>query len=343
MEQATYFCTLPSGELARLYTLRNATGGTVRISDWGGTLISLEVPDRAGHMTDVLLGWKNPQDYITNPGYLGALVGRVANRIAGGRFVMDGVIYQMMINDGGGSTSTLQGGFGCSHRLWTVENYDSGRLVLGLESPDGDAGFPGRMQIKVIYSWNDKAELSIEYRAETDAPTPVNLTNHAYFNLNGESSNDISGLAIRIAANEYNPVDGELIPTGVAPVGGEIPDLRRPVPFPAIIESVPDGLDHNYILGRDFSWKQDCAEVWSQHTGIHLSVSTDRSGIQFYMGGGLGSNPPGKSVEYRRFAGFCLETQEWPDSLNHPDFPSMRLNPGEEYVARTIYRFTAEK
>lgn len=338
----TDFFTLPSGEKAKLYTLENASGAFVRVTDYGGIITSITVPDRDGKAVDVALGWKEPADYFEDPGYIGALVGRVANRIAGGHFELDGTVYQMKLNDGG-RPNMLHGGFGYTHRLWRAAAYDGKRLVLKLTSPDGDAGFPGKLEIEVVYSWNDACELGIEYRATGEADTPVNLTNHAYFNLNGEGSNDVSGMTLRIAADEFNPVDENLIPTGTAPVGEGIPDLRQPMSFGEILRRVPDGLDHNYILGRAFDWKADCVTAHSEHTGITMNVSTDRTGVQVYMGGGIDGYPEGKSGFYRRFAGFCLETQEWPDAPNHPDFPSIILPAGETYHARTVYRFGTDK
>ena len=342
MMKTAEFFTLPSGETAKLYTLENASGAFVRVTDWGGIVTSITVPDRGGRAVDVALGWKNPADYLEDPGYIGALVGRVANRIAGGRFELDGTVYQMKLNDGG-RPNMLHGGFGYTHRLWRVADFDGRRLVLKLTSPDGDAGFPGKLEVEVTYSWNDACELGIEYRAIGDATTPVNLTNHAYFNLNGEGSNDVSGMTLRIAADEFNPVDENLIPTGVAPVGQGIRDLRRPMSFEEILRRVPNGLDHNYILGRSFDWKADCVTAHSEHTGITINVSTDRTGVQVYMGGGIDGYPEGKSGFYRRFAGFCLETQEWPDAPNHPDFPSIILTAGREYHTRTVYRFGTDK
>lgn len=335
---------LPNGGSAGIYTLENSYGGRVRISDWGGVLVSLEVPDRDGRLVDVVLGWKDLGGYFENPGYLGALVGRVANRIAGGKFELDGVTFELGSNDADRPNS-LHGGGIFSHRRWQAEKYDGRQLSLALDTPDGDGGFPGNMHVEVVYEWNDSGELSIEYRAVSDAPTLVNMTSHAYFNLNGEASNDISGLSMRIAADEYNPVDSALIPVGTAPVGREMPDLRRLMSFEEILEVVPRGLDHNFILGRTPRWRENCAEVRSAHTGIVMTVSTDRTGVQVYMGGGLGGARygEGKHGFYRRFAGFCLETQEWPDAPHHPDFPSIILRPGGEYRARTVYRFNAEK
>ncbi|MBQ6353286.1 MAG: galactose mutarotase [Lentisphaeria bacterium] len=342
MKSGKDFFTLPDGRTAKLYTLRNSYGAAVDICDWGGIITAIRVPARNGVMTDVALGWKDPAAYIEDPGSIGALVGRVANRIARGRFVMDGVTYQMVLNDAP-RPNMLHGGFGYSHRLWRVAKYEDGVLVLNLTSPHGDAGFPGDLEVEVIYSWNDACELGIEYRASGNADTPVNLTNHAYFNLNGEASNEVDGMTLRIAADEFNPVDENLIPTGVAPVGQGVPDLRRPMSFPDILRQVPGGLDHNYIIGRDFSWKADCVTARSERTGIVMTVSTDRTGVQVYMGGGIDGYPEGKHGVYRRFAGFCLETQEWPDALNHPEFPSILLRAGREYHTRTIYRFSTDK
>ena len=337
------FFPLPDGRTAKLYTLRNSAGAEVDICDRGGIITAIRVPARDGKLTDVALGWKEPSAYIADPGYIGALVGRVANRISGGRFELNGVTYQMVLNDAP-RPNMLHGGFGFSHRLWQVVKHDSGTLILHLTSPDGDAGFPGKLEVEVTYSWNDACELGIGYRASGDADTLVNLTNHAYFNLNGEDSNEVAGMTLQIAADEFNPVDENLIPTGVAPVGQGVPDLRRPMSFPEILRQLPGGLDHNYILGRDFAWKADCVTARSEHTGIVMTVSTDRTGVQVYMGGGIGgSYPDGKHGAYRRFAGFCLETQEWPDAPNHLGFPSIVLRAGAEYRTRTVYRFSTDK
>ena len=342
MKSGVPFFPLPSGETAKIYTLKNRLGASVGVCDWGGIVTSIVVPAKDGKPVDVALGWKEPSAYFEDPGYIGALVGRVANRIAEGRFKLDGVTYQMVLNDSP-RPNMLHGGFGFTHRLWRVAEYEDDHLALHLTSPHGDAGFPGKLEVEVVYSWNDDCELGISYHAVGDASTLVNLTNHTYFNLNGEGSNDISGMTLRIAADEFNPVDENLIPTGIAPVGQGIPDLRRPMEFEEILRQVPGGLDHNYILGRDFGWKPDCVTAHSAHTGITMTVSTDRTGVQVYMGGGIDGYPVGKTGMYRRFAGFCLETQEWPDAPNHPDFPSILLPPGREYRTRTNYRFSPDK
>ena len=322
-----------------VHTLRNAAGGEVRILNWGGTILSLTVPDRNGKLTDVVLGWRDLADYRCNPGYLGALVGRVANRIAGGSFELGGKTYHLPINDTP-RPNTLHGGIGFSHRFWKFAERSPERLTLALDSPDGDCGFPGNLHIEVDYSWSDDCELGITYRATCDCDTLFNPTNHAYFNLNGEASGETDDLVLTVCADEYTPADENLIPTGTAPVGGNFPDLRLGMTLAEVRKMLPDGLDHNFILGPDKVWKRDAATVYSPRSGITLRMSTDRCGVQVYMARWLKSEPRGKSRAYAPFSGLCLETQSWPDAPHHRDFPSIRLAAGNEFKSKTEYRFS---
>ena len=325
-----------------VHTLRNASGGEVRILNWGGTILSLTVPDRNGKLTDVVLGWRDLEAYRRNPGYLGALVGRVANRIAGGSFELDGKTCYLPITDTP-RLNTLHGGGCFSHRFWTFAERSPERLTLMFDSPDGDCGFPGDLHVEVTYSWSDDFELGITYRAVCDRDTLFNPTNHAYFNLNGETSGETDDLVLKVCADEYNPADKNLIPTGIAPVGGDFPDLRQGMTIAEVRKMLPDGLDHNFILGRDHAWKRDAATVYSPRSGITMQMSTDRCGVQVYMARWLKAEPLGKSRAYAPFAAVCLETQAWPDAPHHRDFPSILLKAGSEFRSSTAYRFEVER
>ena len=336
-----FFLKLPGGECASLFQLRNASGFGADITDFGGAVTAIYAPGRDGTLIDVALGWRDPQTYLANPGYLGALVGRVANRVGGGRFSFDGEIYQMMLNDGNRHNS-LHGGFGYSHRLWRAAQIDPATLELRLESPDGDAGYPGRLEILVTYRVTENNSLAITYHAECDRPTVVNMTNHTYFNLNGENSGSCDDLEIRIAAERRTEVDQYLTPTGRMPLLAGTPyDLKNFRSFSDIRRELPNGFDDNLILAEaPGTFRERIAEVRSSRTGIVLEVGTDMPGIQFYMGGFLDGAVNGKSLAYPAFSGFCLETQMYPDAVNHPKFPSIRLEPGESYSHRCVYHFT---
>ena len=332
-----------SGNDFMVHTLRNASGGEVRILNWGGTILSLTVPDKHEKLTDVVLGWRDLEAYRRNPGYLGALVGRVANRIAGGSFELSGREYRLPINDTP-RPNTLHGGGCFSRRFWNFAERNSEHLTLTLDSPDGDCGFPGALHVEVTYSWSDDFELRITYNALCDRDTLFNPTNHAYFNLNGEASGETDDLVLTVRADEYTPADENLIPTGTAPVGGNFPDLRRGMTLAEVRKMLPDGLDHNFILGRDnVSRKVDAATVYSPRSGITMRMSTDRCGVQVYMARWLKTEPAGKSRAYGPFGGICLETQSWPDAPRHRDFPSILLKAGDAFRSATAYRFEVER
>ena len=331
-----------SGSDFMIHALRNASGGEVRVLDWGGTILSLTVPDKHGELTDVVLGWRDLEIYRRNPGYLGALVGRVANHIAGGSFELGGKTCHLPINDGA-RPNTLHGGNGFSHRFWKFVDRSPERLILSLDSPDGDCGFPGNLHAEVTYSWSDDFELRITYNARCDRDTLFNPTNHAYFNLNGEASGETDDLVLTVHADEYTPADENLIPAGTAPVGGNFPDLRRGMTLAEVRKLLPDGLDHNFVLGRDKEWKRDAATVYSPRRGITMRMSTDCCGAQVYMARWLKAEPAGKSRAYGPFAGICLETQSWPDAPHHRDFPSILLKAGVEFNSTTAYRFEVER
>lgn len=334
------FFTLADGRSAELIKLKDDSGFEVHLTNFGGCITSIMVPDINGILTDVVLGWKTPEDYLSNNCYFGALIGRIPNRIANGRFILDGRVYQMCLNDN--NRCTLHGGFGYSHRLWEIGKVSGSEVVLTLASPDGDGGFPGSLQVQVVYRLSGKQTLEMEITAECDRPTVADFTNHAYFNLDGESSGDTSGHHVIIRADRVTCTDEFLQATGeILPVDGTVYDLRQGKSFREIFREHDGGFDDNFILGdRDNEMHEQSAEVTAERSGIRMTVDTTRPGIQFYMGGFL--NESGKSF-YRKNSGFCLETQCWPNAVNHPHFPSVRLEPGKGHHSLTRYRFSLIK
>lgn len=344
--QSKSFGLLPDGREATLYTLTNASGASVDITNYGGILVALRVPDRSGALTDVLLGCKSAADYVPNHGYLGALIGRVGNRIAGGRCIVNGQTLQLACNEGG--KNHLHGGnLGFNQKIWDVTPDEArNALVLKLVSPDGEENYPGTLNVTVTYTWDDSCALGIRYQAVSDQDTLCNLTNHAYFNLSGEGSGTVLDHEISICADAFTAVkDAECIPTGeLRPVEGTPLDLRQPVRIGDGIEDAYEqmrfgkGYDHNFVLNG--SGMRKAAEVYSAASGICMEVETDQPGIQFYSGNGLGGKMPGKcGHRYQNREGLCLETQYFPDSVNHPNFPDSVLRAGQAYDFTTVYRF----
>ncbi|WP_288560197.1 aldose epimerase family protein [uncultured Victivallis sp.] len=335
------FFQLSDGRTARLYSLRNSSGFGADISDFGGVIVRLLTPDRNGKLVDVVLGFAEPADYIENDPFFGALIGRIANRIAGGRFTLDGKTYQLELNDSNGK-NTLHGGQCYGRRLWEAEVVDDYTLKLTLDSPDGDAGFPGNVKVEVVYHITEDNALSIAYSGTSDAPTVLSMTNHSYFNLNGEGAGECGDHSIMIQAGRRTEVDEFLAPTGRNPeVAGTFYDLRAGKSFAKIHEENPRCFDDNFVLSDEAaSFKENAAVAWSDRTGIELACSTTAPGVQFYMGFFLDGTLRGKTESsYPQFSAFCLETQLWPDAVNHPEFPSARLNPGGEYKQYTVYKF----
>lgn len=327
----TLFGKMPDGTAVEELTL---TCGPLRcgILTYGGALRALTVPDWAGRPVDVVLGFDSLEDYRNQDKYLGALVGRYANRIGGSRFVLDGREYPLRANDG---ENHLHGGpEGFDKQVWQVKELTGSSVTLSLFSPDGQEGYPGDLEVEAAYALRDRA-LEIAYRAKSSKTTLCNLTNHAYFNLSGHGSGEIGGQYIQLLADRYTPVDGGLIPTGaVEPVEGTEMDLRVLQPLGART------FDHNWAITGWDGGLRAAARAWSPDTGIFMETLTTLPGVQFYTGNFLDGCPRGKGrAFYASHGAFCLETQFYPDSPNHPDFPSAVLAVGQVYESKTVYRF----
>jgi len=328
------------------YTLRNGNGVEVRAIDYGAIITSIKAPDRSGALADVVLGFDSLAGYLEQPPYFGAVVGRYGNRIAKGQFTLDGRVYTLAKNNG---PNHLHGGVrGFDKVLWQAAPSETGAVVTFLRiSPDGEEGYPGVLQARVTYMLTDANELVVEYRATTDKPTPVNLTQHTYFNLAGEGSGDILGHELTIHADRYTPVDATLIPTGeLAPVQGTPFDFRKATPIGARINGTHEqlaygkGYDHNWVLNRIASALVPAARLVDPKSGRTLEVATTEPGMQFYSGNFLDGTVRGKGGHvYGRRTGLCLETQHFPDSPNQPAFPSTILRPGGTYWSKTVFTF----
>lgn len=332
------------GNVVEVFTMRSPDGAEVRVTPYGGAILSIRVPDRDGRLGDVVLGFDTLAEYVADTAYFGALIGRHANRIRGGRFSLDGRAYQLPVNNG---QNHLHGGPRGFHKvLWSARPLADG-VALQYTSPDGDEGYPGNLQAAVTYRWSADHALSVDYEAEADAATPVNLTQHTYFNLAADPARDILGHRLQLNADRFTPVDDTLIPTGErAPVEGTPFDFRRPTPIGAQIGEAhaqfdaPGGYDHNFVLRGDGSLSLG-ARVVEPETGRVLELYTTEPGLQFYSGNFLNGEAVGKGgVPYRHRCGFCLEPQHYPDAPNQPAFPGSILRPGERYTSRTVYRFS---
>jgi aldose 1-epimerase len=330
------------------YLLRNANGMTVRFIAYGGSVVSIDVPDRHGALRDVVLGYDALAGYENDRRYLGALIGRYANRIARGRFTLDGRAHTVTINDG---PNHLHGGRrGFNKVPWDVTPFDEGiGALLTYTSVTGDEGYPGTLSASVMLTLTDDNALVFDYAAITDEPTPVNLTHHGYFNLAGHDAGDVRAHELTIAASRYTPVDAELIPTGeLRDVTGTPFDFRVPRSIGAALD-VPDeqlrlgnGFDHNFVLDRSSDDEElaFAARLYEPTSGRVLEIHTTEPGLQFYSGVALAGVGGKGGVVYGANAGVALETQHFPDSPNQSAFPSTILRPGEGYTSRTIYRFS---
>jgi aldose 1-epimerase len=346
-----HFGKLLDGTSVSVCTLTNANGMRVRAIDYGASIVSIEVPDRKGRLADVALGFDTLETYLAHSGCLGAIVGRFANRIAFGRFTLDGRRYQLPLRSG---AHHLHGGpEGFDRRVWTANWAAPGRAVqFARRSFDGEEGYPGNCDVAVTYAVTDRNELVVTYEARTDAATPINLSQHTYFNLAGHDAGDVLDHELMLRASHFTVVDDALIPTGeIRPVAGTPLDFRTPTRIGTRIDSADDlvrlagGYDHNFVIDRPAG--QDlvlAARVREPKTGRTLEVRTTEPGVQFYTGNFLDGTQVGKGGHpYHRRAGFCLETQHYPDSPNHPAFPSTILRPGERFHSRTVFAFGADE
>jgi aldose 1-epimerase len=346
--QKTAFGNTKEGTPVDLYQLTNAKGTKAKIISYGGIITELHVPDRDGKFDDVVLGFDDLKSYLAGHPYFGAITGRVANRIAKGKFTLDGKEYQVAVNNG---PNALHGGLkGFDKVIWKaepVQSADGVALKLTYRSPDGEEGYPGNLTTTVAYTLTNQNELKIDYTATTDKATPVNLTNHTYFNLAGPKAGDVLGHILMLAADQYTPVDDTLIPTGaIKPVKGTPLDFTMPTPIGARIAQLkgePGGYDHNFVLRGNGKAMALAARVQDPKTGRILEMFTTEPGVQFYTGNFLDGMLKGKGgVVYRKHGGFCLEAQHFPDSVNHSDFPSVVLRPGKTYTQTTVYKFSAK-
>ncbi len=343
------FGELPTGEKVYAYTFTNKNGASVTILNYGGIINKIMVPDRDGVLADVVCGFDTIDGYLESDGYQGALIGRYGNRIAEGKFELNGTTYTLNKNDKG--LKTLHGGnVGFDKKIWADSPFieaDGQGLILTLVSPDGEEGFPGTLTVKVTYKFDDDNRLSIHYEAETDADTVVNLTNHAYFNLNGYDFGTNATHFMQIDADYITAIDKILIPTGAKYSVEDTPfDFRTPVRIGDRINDEQDiqivfggGYDHNFILNADGTIKK-VAQVYADESGRLMEVYTDQPGVQFYSGNFLAHPHPFKGgVKQIKRAAFCLETQHAPDAPNNPEFESTLLRPGEKYDYTTVYAF----
>ena len=338
------------GTPVTLYTLTNAHGLEATITNFGGIVVSLKTPDRTGKMGDVVLGFETLEPYFTNTPHFGALIGRYGNRIGQAKFTLDGKEYTLAKNNG---ENSLHGGtVGFHKKVWTARpatRKDGQAIELTYVSKDMEEGFPGTLTSTVVYTLTDNDELRIEYSAKTDKPTIVNLTNHSYFNLAG--TGDILKHEMMLDADRFTPVDAGLIPTGeLKPVQGTPFDFRKATAIGARIDAADDqikkggGYDHNWVLNGKMGTMHLAARVSEPTTGRTMEVTTTEPGVQFYTGNFLDGTLKGKGgTVYNKRAGFCLETQHFPDSPNKPAFPSTVLRPGATYSTTTVYKFGTDK
>lgn len=330
-------------EAIKQYALTNGRI-TARVTNLGAVLVALEVPDRAGKVADVALGFDTLDEYRANKPYFGATVGRFANRIGGAKFTLDGQEYKVAANDGANS---LHGGIeGFGKKVWATDEVTPTSARFSLTSPDGQEGYPGTLRVVVTYSVTPDDALKIEYKATTDKATPINLTNHTYFNLAGQGAGSILDHELILNCDAYTPGDAGMIPTGqVAPVDGTPLDFTSPARIGARIARLagnPGGYDHNYVIrGGGKAEPVLAAKVYEPRSGRVMEVLTTEPGVQLYSGNFLDGTVVGKGgVRYGKREGFCLETQHYPDSVHQPSFPSTILRPGEAYAQTTIYRFS---
>lgn len=343
-----YFGTLPDGAKVDIYTLKNSKNMSVTITNFGGIITSILVPDKNGKIADVELGYNQLDKYIDNDGYLGAVIGRHANRIENAEFELNGKVYELVKNDG---NNHLHGGtVGFHNVVWNAEVTESDglqKLVLTHTSPDGEENYPGNLNVQVEYSLSEDNELKLEYSAVSDKDTVINLTNHAYFNLSGHDSGDVLKHQIYINADKFTPVNDECIPTGeIRDVKGTVMDFTRMKSFAEGISSTDEqivnglGYDHNWVLNTKGNINEVACELYDPESGRTMQVFTTKPGMQFYSGNHLSEKLVGKdNAVYRMRTGLCLETQYFPNAMKHKNFPSPILKANDKYHYITIYKF----
>lgn len=343
------FRTEVDGKKTDLYILRNKNNMEVCITNFGGRIVSVMIPDKDGQMRDVVLGFDSIQDYISKPSDFGASIGRYANRINQGKFTLDGVEYQLPRNNYG---HCLHGGpQGFQYRVYDAVQLNPQELQLTYVAKDGEEGFPGNITCKVLMKLTDDNAIDIQYEAETDKPTIVNMTNHSYFNLDGDAGSNAEHL-LTIDADYYTPVDSTFMTTGeIVPVEDTPMDFRTPMPVGERINDFDfvqlkngNGYDHNWVLNAKGDINRRAASLKSQKTGIVLDVYTNEPGVQVYAGNFLDGSLTGKKgITYNQRASVCLETQKYPDTPNKPEWPSAVLRPGEKYMSQCIFKFSVDK
>lgn len=342
------FETTVDGKAVKLYVLKNKAGMEVCATNYGGRIVSVMVPDRNNQWRDVVLGHDSIADYIHIDGNFGALIGRYGNRINQGRFTLDGVEYQLPQNNYG---HCLHGGpKGFHHSVWDATQPNDTTLELTLHSPDGEAGFPGNLDVKVVYTLTSDNALCLQYTATTDKPTVVNLTNHSYFNLSGNAANDVLNDTVQFDADAFTPIDSTFMTWGeIRPVEGTPFDFRAGKTVGQDIEADDEqlknglGYDHNMVLNTGGDLSKVACRISDPTSGIVLRVYTTEPGIQFYTGNFLDGKVKGKGgIAYPRRGAICVETQHFPDSPNQPNYPSVVLRPGETYSSTCIYKFSVE-
>jgi len=339
--EVSSFGNLPDGTAVQLFTLTNSAGLIAKVTNYGTIITELHVPDRSGNSGDVVLGFDNLAQYLKGHPSFGCTVGRVANRIAKGRFTLDGKTYTLAINNG---PNHLHGGLkGFDKVVWTAEPQAGAAVRITCTSVDGEEGYPGKLDVTVQMALTDKNELAIEYTAVGDKPTPVNLTNHSYFNLAGQG--DVLNHELVIAADHFTPKDDNNIPTGeVRPVRGTPMDFTQPHAVGSRFNDLkekPVGYDHNFVLNGGGKSLAVAARVFEPKSGRVLELFTTEPGVQLYTANYLDGSLTGKRGQvYRQHSGLCLETQHFPDSVNHPEFPSIILRPGHTYRQTTVHKFS---
>ena len=343
--------TLPDGQEVALYTLTNANGMVVTVSEWGAAVQSIVVPDRDGNLADIVLGYPSLDGYLGDSSYQGYTIGRYGNRIGKGQFTIDDETYQVTQNEG---ENSLHGGaLGFHKKLWSSEIVDQEGVVgvaMSLSSPDGEEGYPGNIEVKAIFTLNNQNELKIAYEGVTDKSTVLNMTHHMYYNLTGDYKNSILDHILRIAADDITPVDSQLIPTGeLMPVEGTPFDFRTPTAIGARINEdneqlkLAGGYDHNWVFTDADGTMRLQVSLYEPDSGRLMEILTEEPGIQFYSGNFLDGTIVGKRGEKYEFRhGMCLEPQHFPDSPNHANFPSTLLKPGETYQTASILRFSTK-